>query len=74
LTKFIDTAQIVVQAGAGDTLVARGARLLADATLTRGGCRVESDLGSIDARIEARWSQAARILGQDIAFEAGAAE
>jgi len=66
--------QALVQAGAGDTLVARGARLLTDATLTRGGCRVESDLGSIDARIEARWSQAARILGQDIAFEAGAAE
>jgi flagellar assembly protein FliH len=38
--------------------------LLADAAVTRGGCRVESDLGRIDASIEARWSQAAAALGQ----------
>jgi flagellar assembly protein FliH len=64
--------QALVQAGAGDALSARGARLLLDATLTRGGCRVESDLGSIDARIETRWAQAAATLGQPIAFGAEA--
>ena len=55
---------LLVQSGAGEALAARGARLLTDATLTRGGCRVESDLGSIDASIESRWAQAAAALGQ----------
>jgi flagellar assembly protein FliH len=54
----------LVQAGAGEALAARGARLLVDATLARGGCHVESDLGSIDARVEERWAQAAATLGQ----------
>jgi flagellar assembly protein FliH len=56
--------QALVEAGAGEALTARDARLLADASLTRGGCRVESDLGQIDARIETRWHQAAAMLGQ----------
>ena len=42
--------QALVAQGAGDALAARGARLMVDATLQRGGCRIESDLGSIDAR------------------------
>jgi flagellar assembly protein FliH len=54
----------LVQQGAADALAARGARLLSDATLARGGCRVESDLGRIDATIESRWAQAAATLGQ----------
>ena len=56
----------LVAAGAAEALQARGARLLADAQIARGGCRVESDLGSIDARIEARWNQAAAVLGSDL--------
>ena len=63
-----DDPALVAQ-GAGDALAARGARLMADVTLQRGGCRIESDLGSIDARIETRWAQAAQTLGQAIAFE-----
>jgi len=58
--------QALVQGGAGEALAARGARLLADTTLARGGCRIESDLGSIDARIETRWAQAAAMLGQSL--------
>lgn len=53
---------------AQDTLQARGARLLADPAITRGGCRVESDLGAVDASIETRWARAAASLGQDIAW------
>ena len=60
--------QALVQSGAGEARAARGARLLADASLTRGGCRIESDLGSNDARIEARWAQAAAMLGQTLAL------
>lgn len=56
----------LVQAGAGEALNARSARLLPDAALQRGGCRIESDLGSIDARIESRWAQAAAALGQTL--------
>ena len=59
----------LVQAGAGEALAARGARLLADATLMRGGCRVESDLGSTDARVEVRWAQVAAVLGQPLPFD-----
>lgn len=59
----------LVQQGAADALAARGARLLGDAALSRGGCRVESDLGRIDASIETRWLQAATTLGQALALE-----
>ena len=58
----------LVQQGAADALAARSARLLADATVSRGGCRIDSDIGRIDAGIEARWSQAAATLGQPLAL------
>ena len=54
-----------VAAGAADVLAARGARLLSDATLTRGGVLVESDIGVIDASLEARWRRASASLGCD---------
>lgn len=56
----------LVAAGAAEALQARGARLMASATLQRGGCLIESDVGRIDARIETRWQQAADVLGQDV--------
>lgn len=57
--------QALVAQGAGDVLQARGARLLVDAAITRGGCMVESDIGVIDASVEARWRRAAAALGID---------
>ena len=45
-----------------------GARLLADANVARGGCLVESDIGVIDATIEARWRRAAASLGSEAAW------
>ena len=53
----------LVAEGAQETLAARGARLQADASLERGGVMVQSDVGAIDARIAARWAQAAAALG-----------
>jgi len=53
----------LVAAGAQEALQARGARLMADSGIQRGGCRVDSDVGSIDARIATRWAQAASTLG-----------
>jgi flagellar assembly protein FliH len=58
----------LVQQGAADALAARGARLLPDAMVARGGCRIDSDIGRIDASIDARWSQAAATLGQPLAL------
>jgi flagellar assembly protein FliH len=49
-----------------EALAARSTRLVADDGLERGGCRVESDLGVIDARIGERWAQAAATLGVDL--------
>jgi flagellar assembly protein FliH len=54
-----------VAQGAADVLAARGARLQADATVTRGGVLVVSDIGVIDATLEARWRRAAAALGSE---------
>jgi flagellar assembly protein FliH len=56
----------LVAAGAAEALQSRGARLLAQPGIERGGCVVESDLGQIDARIDARWRQAAAVLGSEL--------
>jgi flagellar assembly protein FliH len=55
----------LVAEGAEEALQARGARLLANATIERGGVLVESDVGCIDARVASRWAQAAANLGTD---------
>jgi flagellar assembly protein FliH len=62
----------LVAAGAADDLAARGARLISDVSVTRGGCVIESDLGVIDASIEARWHRAAAALGQEQAWDSTA--
>jgi flagellar assembly protein FliH len=59
----------LVEAGAAEALAARGGRLIADAALSRGGVRVESDMGRIDASIEARWTQAAEQIGQPLGLD-----
>lgn len=60
----------LIAQGAAETLAARGARLVADAAITRGGCLVESDIGIIDASLEARWRRAAAALGSEAPFDA----
>ncbi|MFL6664230.1 MAG: FliH/SctL family protein [Rhizobacter sp.] len=55
----------LVAEGAGEMLAARGARLIADPTIGRGGCIVESDIGVIDASLETRWRRASAGLGSD---------
>jgi len=58
----------LVALGAAEVLAARGARLLADAAITRGGCLIESDIGVVDATLETRWRRAAASLGCDEAW------
>lgn len=55
----------LVEAGCAELLKARGVLLQGDATIRAGGCVVESDLGQVDARIEARWAQAAAVFGSE---------
>jgi len=62
----------LIAEGAEETLAARGARLLADAAIERGGVRVESDVGSVDAGIGRRWRQAADGVAADVAWNDGA--
>jgi flagellar assembly protein FliH len=66
--------QAIVAEGAAEALSARGARLMANAAVARGGCLIESDAGCIDARVELRWQRAAQSLGQDVAWNTPADE
>lgn len=58
-----------VAAGAAEVLQARDVRLVADPSVEPGGVILESDLGRVDARIGARWAQAAAVFGRDDAWE-----
>ncbi len=60
----------LVAQGAAEVLAARGARLLSDACVTRGGCMVESDIGVVDASVESRWRRVAASLGCDDTWQA----
>jgi flagellar assembly protein FliH len=61
----------LVQEGAAEALALRGARLVASASIARGGVLVHSDVGSIDARIAGRWAQAAAALGSTLPLDGG---
>src|SRR6478735_8369166 len=52
-----------------EAIAARGARLVADAQVGRGGCRVESDIGLVDATIDERWRRAVAPLGNDLPWQ-----
>lgn len=54
-----------------EMLAARGARMVPDTTINRGGCVVESDIAVIDAAIEARWDRAAAALGYEAPWHDG---
>lgn len=55
-----------IEQGCADAFEARGARLIADPHLERGGCRVESDLGVVDARLATRWASAVAAMGAPV--------
>ena len=62
----------LVAQGCEEALAARGARLLAQPNVARGGCRVESDAGVIDAQVATRWAQATQALGSGVQWDDGA--
>jgi flagellar assembly protein FliH len=54
-----------------EVLAVRGARLVPDANVTRGGCVVESDIAVVDATVEARWDRAAAAMGHNAPWNGG---
>jgi flagellar assembly protein FliH len=52
----------LVEHGAGDVIHARGGRIVADPTIGRGGARIASDIGGVDATLAARWRDATAAL------------
>ena len=61
----------LVALGSAEALAARGARLVADPLVARGGCRLDSDIGLVDASIDERWRRAVASLGSDLAWQDG---
>ena len=61
----------MAQAQLTETLEARGARMVPDASVQRGGCLVESDIAVVDATIEARWARAAAAMGYEAPWHDG---
>ena len=55
----------LVKNSLGDELEAAGWQLRADDSLTRGGCRVHSAAGEIDATVETRWERVTAALGRE---------
>ena len=62
--------QPLVAQGAADVLKARSARLIADPTMARGGCQVDSDIASVDGTVATRWRRAAASLGSEMPWSA----
>ena len=61
----------LISAEAGEALASRGARLVPQPGVERGGCLVETDAGVVDARIEARWNDAVQALGTGVTWAGG---
>ncbi len=59
----------LVQQGLGEDFHARGAQLLTDPEVARGGVMVDADIASVDATIAARWQQAVASIGQQSIWE-----
>src|SRR5436190_6762442 len=63
----------LIALGSAEAIAARGARLVADAQVARGGCRLESDIGLVDATLDERWRRAVASLGSELPLHAAAA-
>lgn len=61
----------VVQGRLDELLQSRGARLVADASIRRGGCRVDSDIALVDATVESRWERAVGAMGHQAPWQGG---
>ncbi|MGZ8261218.1 MAG: FliH/SctL family protein [Caldimonas sp.] len=60
----------LIAGNSADAIAARGARVVSDPEVGRGGCRVESDIGLVDATIDERWRRAVAALGSELPWAA----
>jgi flagellar assembly protein FliH len=85
LSQLVDDGQpATVRMNPGDLAMMKGALLenmgnhpaefVADATISPGGCLIESTTMTVDATIEKRWSRAVGNLGMDAAWNPGNAD
>jgi flagellar assembly protein FliH len=54
----------LVAEGCAEIIAVRGARLVSDRSIERGGCLVDSDIGLVDAGVASRWQRAAAAIGR----------
>lgn len=59
----------IVRLHLADELKSGPWRVLADESITRGGCRAETSFGEIDATLQTRWRRVAASLGRDMPLE-----
>ncbi len=59
----------LVAGNSAEAIAARGARVVSDLSIARGGCRVESDIGLVDATIDERWRRAVASLGSELPWD-----
>jgi flagellar assembly protein FliH len=56
----------LVRAGMGDELEKAGWRVIEDAQVARGGCKVDTASNQIDAQAATRWARLAHALGKNV--------
>jgi len=56
----------IVRAGLGDEIDKGGWRVIADAQVGRGGCKVDTASNQIDASAQARWTRLSHSLGKNV--------
>lgn len=61
----------LVQGQLSESLQSRGARVVADPSVSRGGCLVDSDIALVDATVESRWARAAGAMGHQAPWQGG---
>ena len=64
----------LIRSHLGDQLAHNNWRIIEDAGLTRGGCRVEMGASEVDATVETRWRRVIEAMGISTEWLAGQAE
>ena len=57
---------LIVRQGMADELTKGGWRIIEDAGIARGGCKVETASNQIDAQAQARWHRLTHALGANV--------
>jgi len=58
----------LVRGAMGDDIDKGGWRVIEDASIERGGCKVDTASNQIDAQVEARWARLTQALSKDVSW------